>query len=78
MQPIRVDCTFGADGTVRVRRIAFGERWQVVEQGRQWLDEQGRHVLVMLDGSQVREIVLRREELSWVLLPAGPSGPVAV
>lgn len=67
MEPIGVDCLFSADGSVRVRRIALGEKWQGVEQGRQWLDDAGRHVLVMLDRREVREIILRRDEMAWVV-----------
>jgi hypothetical protein len=50
---------------VQVRRIRRDERWIAVEQGRQWLDELGRHVLVMIDGRQVHEIVLDPGSLRW-------------
>lgn len=73
MEPIGVDCVFAEDGTVRVRRIAVGGDWQGVEQGRQWLDEAGRHVLIMLDGREVREIVLRSHQLVWAM--KAPHGP---
>ncbi|HEX6383635.1 MAG TPA: hypothetical protein VF177_03095, partial [Anaerolineae bacterium] len=56
---VGVECTFAANGTVRVKRLQLGEQWQPVEQGRQWLDQHGRHVLVMLPNNQVRQIVLR-------------------
>ena len=65
MEPIEVDCVFVADGTVRVRRIAVDGTWEPVEQGRQWLDDAGRHVLVMLHGREVREIVLDPATLTW-------------
>jgi len=64
--PIEVDCTFEADGRVRVRRVRLGRPWQVVEQGRQWADGDGRHVLVMLNGV-VRELLLRADTLAWEL-----------
>ena len=63
---VEVDCTFGEDGRVRVRRIRLGRPWQPVEQGRQWVDGNGRHVLVMLNGA-VRELVLRADTLMWEL-----------
>jgi len=63
---VEVDCTFDADGQVRVRRIRLGRPWQSIAQGRQWLDGDGRHVLVMLDGD-VRELVLRTDTLAWEL-----------
>jgi hypothetical protein len=69
MTMIGVDCTFSPDGTVRVRRVEMGGQWQMVEQGRQWLDDYGRHVLVMLPGSQAREIILRPNTLAWEVVP---------
>ncbi len=65
-QPVEVDCTFDEDGRVRVRRVRMGRPWQTVEQGRQWADADGRHVLVML-GGVVRELVLRPDTLAWEL-----------
>ncbi len=68
-RPVEVDCTFDEDGRVRLRRIRLGRPWQVVQQGRQWADADGRHVLVMLpqqtDG--VRELLLRADTLTWEL-----------
>lgn len=64
---IGVDCTFSADGAVTVRRIQVGEQWRPVEQGRQWLDQHGRHVLVMLPGNQARQITLRPDTMAWEL-----------
>lgn len=70
--PVEVDCTFDESGRVRVRRVRMGRPWQPVEQGRQWTDAEGRHVLVMLEGS-VRELHLRADTLAWELreLPGG-------
>lgn len=68
MFPIGVECTFSSNGTVRVRRVEMGGKWQVVEQGRQWVDENGRHVLVMLPGNLTREIVFSPRTLTWQLL----------
>lgn len=64
--PVEVDCTFDENGRVRVRRVRLGRPWQVVEQGRQWADPDGRHVLVMLNGA-VRELLLRADTLAWEL-----------
>ncbi|MDX1662368.1 MAG: hypothetical protein R3272_01165 [Candidatus Promineifilaceae bacterium] len=70
MRDIGVDCLFEEDGTVRVRRIAVRGKWEGVEQGRQWQDEEGRHVLVMRHGATVQEIVLAPETLRWEIKPA--------
>jgi len=72
MTPIGVDCVISSDGSVQVRRVQVGQKWQVVEQGRQWEDAAGRHVLIMWAGGEVREILLRAETLTWEVIP--PSG----
>lgn len=66
-ESVEVDCTFAANGQVRVRRLRRGDRWESVEQGRQWFDEAGRHVLVMLPGGGVSELVLSLPDLQWYL-----------
>ncbi len=68
-QPISVDCTIFSDGRIRVRRVRLGGSWRVVEQGRQWQDVAGRHVLVMLPGQQVTELLLSNQTLTWEIAP---------
>ena len=65
MKTIGVDCTISVNGTVRVRRIQVDEKWIAVGQGRQWVDGYGRHILIMLPGGQVREIVFRPDTMVW-------------
>ncbi len=74
MQQIGVECTFGVQGKVQVRRIMPGDRWQVVEQGRQWLAEDGRHVLVLINGTLPVELILLRDTMTWVMKESGSSG----
>ena len=78
MKPIEVDCAFDEDGRVRVRRVRLGRPWQPVQQGRQWIDAEGRHVLVMLpeSGGGVRELLLRADTLLWELRDLPVSRPV--
>ena len=64
--PVEVDCTFDEDGRVRVRRIRLSRPWQIVEQGRQWADAEGLHVLLMLPNG-AHELLLRAETLTWEL-----------
>jgi len=73
--PVEVECRFEASGHVRVRRVNIIGRWQMVTQGRQWLDTEGRHVLVMLPelGEGVRELLLRADALVWELREPGHS-----
>ncbi len=78
MTDIAVDGVFLEDGSVRLRRLRKdGKKWQPVEQGRQWHDDDGRHVLVMIGGSDVYEIVLSADTLTWQLKPVqGPGATV--
>ena len=68
MERIGVECRFEANGRVQVRRIQLGESWRTVAQGRQWQDESGRRVLVMLPGEQIEELLLSAEDLTWRLV----------
>ncbi|MDT8304486.1 MAG: hypothetical protein RRC07_01010 [Anaerolineae bacterium] len=68
MERIGVACSFEASGRVRVRRIELDGRWTAVAQGRQWLDEEGRHVLVMLPDEKIKELVLSAHDLAWRLV----------
>jgi exosome complex RNA-binding protein Rrp4 len=66
---VTVDCTIGRNGRVWIKRIKLDDAWLNVEQGRQWQDEDGRHVLVMRPGGQVEELLLSSQSLRWELVP---------
>ena len=68
-KPVAVDCLFDPDGRVRVRRVQIDDQWLPVEQGRQWYDENGRHVLIMRPDDEVQEILLSPRSLQWELVP---------
>lgn len=78
METVAVDCRFAEDGVVQVRKVQLNGRWQSVGQGRQWLDENGRHVLIMLPGDDVRELVLQAGTLRWEMVVIGGRGGTAV
>jgi hypothetical protein len=65
---IGVECKFTVDGHLSVTRVYLEGRWLAVEQGRQWVDQLGRHALLMLPGRIVREIRLRPDTMTWELL----------
>jgi hypothetical protein len=64
-----VEATIGRNGRVWIKRVKLNDVWHVVEQGRQWQDEQGRHVLIMVAGDPVQEILLSNTTLRWELRP---------
>jgi len=73
-ETVTVDCLIDQDGRVRVRRVQFEDQWLPVEQGRQWIDENGRHVLIIVPGYDVQEILLPSRSLQWQLVPRRWSG----
>ncbi len=76
MKPISVDCRFKRNGSVRVRRVAIEGDWVSVGQGRQWVDGNGRHLLIMLPNNQIRQITLRADTMTWeMVVISGPKGP---
>lgn len=78
MEPVAVDCQFRKDGTIRVRRIKDGDLWRPVTQGRQWLDDRGRHVLIMIGDTNVRTLTLGAQSLIWQIAPDHSSRTTAV
>ena len=78
MKTVGVECRFAEDGLVQVRKVLWNGRWQSVGQGRQWLDENGRHILVMLPGEEVRELVLQPGMLQWRMVEIRGGGGTAV
>ncbi len=78
MQSIGVECTFNEDGTVKVKKILLNGRWQPVGQGRQWVDGNGRHVLIMLPSDEVQELILQPSTLRWALVQVGGGKRTAV
>jgi len=65
MDRIGVDCRFNEDGSIRIFLIALDQSWIAVEQGRQWVDKLGRHVLIMLSDGSVKEICLLSDTMTW-------------
>ncbi|MBK8902737.1 MAG: hypothetical protein IPM53_16225 [Anaerolineaceae bacterium] len=78
MESVGVECRFNQDGSVQVKKVQVNGRWQPVGQGRQWVDGNGRHVLIMLPGDEVRELVLQPDTLRWGLVAVSGGGVTAV
>ena len=78
VEHVAVDCKFKKDGTVRVMRVKVGDLWLPVTQGRQWQDDDGRHILIMLDDTKVRTLSLNPQSLTWEITPDQPPDTAAV
>ena len=61
-----------ADGFIP-RKVTWREKiYQIESTGRNWEDEAGFHVLCMVGGGQVVELLFRLRPAGWLLrLPAG-------
>ena len=69
---IGVECRFLSEGRVEGQRIQIDGRWLTVEQGRQWVDRGGRHVLIMAPGMAAQELTLLPDTMTWQMRPVGP------
>lgn len=67
MQAVAVRCVFALNGEVQVQQIERHGRWLSIGQGRQWLDDEGRHVLALLPTHEVVELLLQPSTLTWVM-----------
>lgn len=54
-----------------------GQSYLVDSVGRRWEDEAGQHLLVLVPGGQVYELLLSPNERRWYLKPVGPELPMA-
>jgi hypothetical protein len=69
MKNVAVEVVFAADGAVQIRQVQVDGQWLAVELGRQWVDDNGRHCLIMLPDNSVREIILQPDTLTWIMKP---------
>jgi hypothetical protein len=77
-EPTAVEARFDDDGAVHPGRFAWNRNWlDVSDVGRQWTDEAGRHVLVMVANRQTFELVLRYDSLTWWVVRAPDDAAVA-
>ena len=66
-----VEAYFESDGAIRPRRFTWDQGWlNVSDVGRQWVQDDGRHVLVMTAGQHTFELFLERESLTWRVIQA--------
>lgn len=77
-EPIEVTARFGVDGEISPRSFIYrGEKYPVDSTGRRWQDEEGIHILVMVHGNRVFELIYHPEENLWYLGELGISRSVA-
>ena len=70
-EPTAVEVRFDADGAVYPRRFTWQDAWlDVSDVGRQWLEPDGHHVLIMVAGRRTFELLLERSSLTWRVVRA--------
>lgn len=68
MIPIQVTARFESNGEIQPESFRWqGSEYPVISTGRRWFDEKGCHVLVMVPGDQVVELVFVPAEMVWYM-----------
>jgi hypothetical protein len=67
--PIVVDARFEKDGSIRPNAFAWkGLHYKIDSVGRQWEEQDIRHILVMVNGDKVFELSFTPSTLCWHLI----------
>lgn len=78
MEPVQVQARWKRNGGFEPIRFFWkGVMYRVESTGRDWEDEQGVHVLVMIQGGQVYELVFKLNPAGWMGQPVAGSPAVA-
>jgi len=75
MEPIHVTANFNSQGEVTPLSFAWrGRIYRVGATGRQWQDEEGRHLLVMTESDTVYHLLFTPHGGKWYLLNGNHQG----
>jgi hypothetical protein len=70
-EPTDVEVRFGVDGSVTLLSFTWqGSRLRVTSMGRQWVEGERRHFLVMVAGDQIFELSHHRGAGQWRIVHA--------
>jgi hypothetical protein len=68
MEPVEVLANFDLQGVVIPKRFTLKKvEYHVVSVGRRWMDEEGLHILVMVPGERVFELLFLPGSGTWFL-----------
>lgn len=77
MEPIEITAHFNEDGTITPLHFTWkGGRYRVESTGRRWTDEAGLHMLVMLSGGQIYELIFTSHNQRWYISQHRPETSV--
>lgn len=72
MQPVEVTARFDLEGQATPLSFVWqGRSYPVDSTGRRWQDALGQHILVMVPGDRVYELILAVGEIRWYLRDVG-------
>lgn len=77
MEPIEVTARFNEQGAITPLNFTWnGGRYKVESAGRQWTDDDGQHMLVMVAGAQIYELIFKGGEGRWYIAKVRPERTV--
>ena len=72
MHPVEVTARFNPNGDITPVRFKWRDQdFPVLSTGRQWRDDRGLHILVMVPGDDVFELLYAAEDSRWYLSKPG-------
>jgi hypothetical protein len=72
MEIIDVTAEFDSQGRITPSQFLWkGTSYRIDSIGRRWEDDCGQHILVMIPGGRVFELLYTRNERVWYLIPIG-------
>ncbi len=75
---IEVTAHFDSDGNISPLEFTWnGQLYRIESTGRQWKDENGQHILVMVPGGRVFELQFNPNSSQWLLRSVNPGRSVA-
>ncbi len=70
MEPVNVTVKFTDKGNIILLRLDMpGQIWKVESTGREWEEEDGRHMLAMVEGKRVFHLLFSPEKMMWYIVP---------
>jgi hypothetical protein len=78
MELIEITAQFDKEGRITPLDLIWnGRKVPVISTGRRWNAEDGMHILAMLPGDQVVELLFIPQEGRWYLRPVGHNQTIA-
>jgi hypothetical protein len=61
-------CSDKGGNMIPVRMIWNGQVYEIGSTGRQWVDEEGQHILIMFNDGRVLELLYEQDKNHWYLI----------